>query len=254
MGFTRDSIVRRLPAILDETLRGVPADVAAGAAAGAAALKEEIASGTLAAGRLPRQPAGHSGWDGEYLAAATGATWLQAPWWLVENYFYRRLLAFAATETHPDPFARPKAAAAASGLAPFCTTVLPLCSSSSGPSPDSNTLRHLCLRSLWGNRADLSLSSGRVVGVPSLDAVATDKLLIDGIDAALAALAAAPSSAPVVIVLDNCGLELLCDLALADALLSAGRTVVLHAKVRVDGIWLCGAFAGRCTRRPPPPT
>lgn len=127
VGFTADSILRRLPAILDETVRHLPADVRAGAAAGVAALKEEIAGGVLHRDRLPRQPPAHCGWDTDYLAGVEGASWLQAPWFLVENYFYRRLLAVAATDAAPDPFAHAKAAAVASALRPFCDTVLPLC-------------------------------------------------------------------------------------------------------------------------------
>lgn len=262
VGFTADSILRRLPAILDETVRHLPADVRASAAAGAAALKDEIAGGVLHRDRLPRQPPAHCGWDADYLAGVEGASWLQAPWFLVENYFYRRLLAVAATDAAPDPFAHAKAAAVASAVRPFCDTVLPLCCPGAtvalyvrallyywrfvcraprclhpyiSQRADVCRLRPLCLRSLWGNRADLSLSAGRVEGAPDLAAAATDKLLVDDVDHAVAALASA-AGRTVVIVLDNCGLELFCDLALADALLVAGLSVILQAKVRYK--WL----------------
>jgi hypothetical protein len=105
------------------------------------------------------------------------------------------------------------------------------------PCPSAQLLRALLLRSLWGNRADLSLSAGKVVA--SASSTDSELLLADDTEAAVAlllqAVAARPPSSPsspplIALVLDNCGLELLSDLALVDALLRCGAHVLLHAK------------------------
>jgi hypothetical protein len=112
----------------------------------------------------------------------------------------------------------------------FLSTVLPLWKEAiEATARPRGWTRALLLRSLWGNRADLSLTGGKVhsdaaagdAGDTSHDAL----LLVDDSTAASADVEALlGGSAPhsIGIVLDNCGLELLTDLAWADALLTAG--------------------------------
>lgn len=109
--------------------------------------------------------------------------------------------------------------------------------------PPPHSLPDLILRSLWGNRADLSLSGGKVEHhaadevVAERASAAADKdedkgeekdkdaslLLWDDSDRAVRRLerALVREHGRVVFVVDNCGLELLCDLALIDSLLFA---------------------------------
>ncbi|OLP81075.1 Subtilin transport ATP-binding protein SpaT [Symbiodinium microadriaticum] len=81
------------------------------------------------------------------------------------------------------------------------------------------------LRSLWGNQADLSLSAGEVTSVSGEQ---LENLVSDHRSEALDLLLA---SKKVVVVMDNYGLEVLCDLVLVDAILSlTDAAVSLHVK------------------------
>jgi uncharacterized protein with ATP-grasp and redox domains len=105
-------------------------------------------------------------------------------------------------------------------------------------------LEDVILRSLWGNRADLSLSSGKSDSAAHDTHVPHDHLLVDNTSAVIAHMEAIKSvpleDRKCTIVLDNCGLELLTDLVLADALLRTHTfgAVVFHVKVR----FLMGLF------------
>ena len=111
------------------------------------------------------------------------------------------------------------------------------------------SLKALLYRSLWGNRADLSLSCGKVEETQNHGAATdADHVLVDQSDEVVSCIHAAAKrratagegGARIAIVLDNCGLEFVSDLALVDALLASGVAchVELHCKV---GDWCPGA-------------
>ena len=239
-GFTADTLLRRLPAILRETC------AAAAAPPALAQAVEATLCAPLAAGRLLPPPAA----DAEGLwAPASPAAPNSAPdsFWFQENVAYRHLLAL--WEAHglagQDPFAAQKAQALEAARPAFLAGLEGAGGEegSSGAAPAAG-LHAALLRSLWGNRADLSLSAGKVVpveaGAESGAAASAPEgldslLLANDAGAALALLLGGPQSAApreVAIILDNCGLELLADLRLADALLATGAAaaVTLHAK------------------------
>jgi len=238
-GFTRASIAERLPAILRETAASCaragalpPAALAAvGELADALARNEPLAP--LAA---PQPEALY--WDAPSAREHEGQRPLDVPWLWLENWVYKKLLDIVresgAAAAAFDPFLWQKREAIAAA-APAFATVLPL---AAAPKPD---LRAALLRSLWGNRADLSLSAGVVErpgdaaadGAGAGGAASTSTplqlaaeeaalLLSDDTAAAVELLRAAPPGGEVVVLLDNCGLELLSDLVLAHALLAGG--------------------------------
>jgi uncharacterized protein with ATP-grasp and redox domains len=160
----------------------------------------------------------------QHVAPFLATTWLDAPWFFVETYFFRRLLA-ATGYSQPgrrcgiDPFQQQKmlASEAAMDLA-----------AKLGESLDRFPL--LLASSLWANRVDLSLWPAGEESVPNRDSLAPkggDGLLVDDTPAALDALRSATS---VHIVLDNTGPELVADLTLSAAVLEMGAQVTLHAK------------------------
>ena len=233
-GFTEDTLLRRLPAILTETCRASHAPPAL-----ALAVAERLCAPLAAGALLPPPPV-----DAEGLwAAATPAAPNSSPasFWWQENVAYRHLLAL--WEEHglwpaQDPFANQKRESLASAAAAFVAGMG--ASSAGGAAPP---LGAALLRSLWGNRADLSLSAGRVDAAcagSAPAAAAGDSLLLANdapaalahLEAAAAAAAAAAQPLRLSIVLDNCGLELLQDLRLVDALLAAWpcARLTLHAK------------------------
>lgn len=161
--FTRDSVFVRLPAIVEETVKsndGAPGEWKAGMAA----LADEIrADGTITA--LEGDP--DAGWASSYTAPYIGQRWGSVPWFFLENYAYRRILALCRAHAGApgDPFIGQKRHALLTAIEPFCETVVPVAVAvAAGGSVSDATLGHLhavVLRSLWGNRADLSLTGGK---------------------------------------------------------------------------------------------
>lgn len=93
--------------------------------------------------------------------------------------------------------------------------------------------RTFLLRSLWGNKADLSLSGGvNVTQASKNSSKLEDNLLTKDLPAAVAYIESLERrhDASVAFMLDNCGLELLSDLLFAHALTGAGIRVTLHCK------------------------
>lgn len=242
-GFTDTSITTRLPLILSETLAHND-DAPTTLREALEQLRDEIARDAPLPPLAPHPSNAAAGFGD---APPAGGSWLRSPWFHVENYFYRRILdaCRAAGWGARDPFARQKAAALHSAAPAFAATVLPLA--------DSLDLRALLLRSLWGNRADLSLHTVAALEVEMTAAAAapggdteSGALLVDDTAAAVRLLqrAATGGDATVAILLDNCGLELLSDLVLVDGLLRTGvRTVVLFAKT--DPVFVSDA-TNRC--------
>jgi hypothetical protein len=173
-----------------------------------------------------------------YVQPLEGQTWLQVPWFFAETYFYRRVLAITGYFADgpgrgADPFAYQKRAGlettrlAIRALAERLTAWL----AAGGIRPE--TLVRLLTLDLWGNQADLSLwPADREDRSTQLDAGRRlERILVD--DAAQTAEHLIRSrGGRVDFIVDNAGFELVCDLALADALLSSGlaASVRLHLK------------------------
>ena len=230
--FTYDSVQRRLPLIAEAVIENNQFPEVLNA--GLKALASEIAAGEPL---KPLDSTNDPDWD-ELLAPLleNGETWFSAPWWISENYFYKRMLELtdsaAGVGPSVDPFEKQKADSLAGSADAFKSA----CSSGLSESLD---LRPLVGASLWGNLADLSLSAGAKLIAP--DAASSgggmssgsSMMLCDETEPLCDALAACTGK-EILIVLDNCGLELVSDLLLVDGLLRIVQPsrVVLHAKDR----------------------
>jgi uncharacterized protein with ATP-grasp and redox domains len=158
------------------------------------------------------------GWNAA-LAPYAADDWLTAPWFLVETYFYRRLAAIAGWFAGgPDLFAVQKARGLG-GAAPALASLL------AGLGHGDVAVARALLAALWGNRADLSLWPLDAPAAPATTAADAAGLLCDDRAAVLARLRAA--AGPVVLVADNAGFELACDLVLCDLLLAHGMAAPL---------------------------
>jgi uncharacterized protein with ATP-grasp and redox domains len=166
--------------------------------------------------------------------------WLQVPWFFSETYFYRRVLEetgyFRPGAGHGvDPYGRQKREGLESSqeaILAVATNVNALLSRDKGKPED---LSRLLKMNLWGNQADLSMwPAGQGEGPGHADDQARDShLLVDDSQRAGELLGASQGQqSRVDFILDNAGLELVNDLALADYLLgseTAGR-VRFHLK------------------------
>jgi uncharacterized protein with ATP-grasp and redox domains len=226
--FARRTIVERKPQIIRQVIEdnGYPP----GIVRALDAFREEIASRPMRP--LREQALDVALWNRE-LAAHGGQTWLEAPWYLAEAYFYRRLLETVRYfQPGPwkghDPFGKQKRKQeelAVERLAEGWGQLADV-----EPEVAFEALLHSCL---WGNRADLSNYTVAVQAHGGLAASQERRhVLIDHTDAVRVLLADGPER--VDFINDNVGLDLLFDLALADFLLVQGwaRAVVCHLKDR----------------------
>jgi len=225
--FAHNTLKVRVPAILRETLGGTafpPAIVA-----DLEALYAELVGGTI---RGLREDAADVAFWNAVSAPCIGRSWLDAPWFWAEAYFYRRVLeATRYFQPGPwqgyDPYLPKKRAEWSPNAAPATVERL-LRGLASDPAGRFEQLVHA---SLWGNRADLSYMVAAHLGGPADAAAERANLLADGTPAVWRMLAGRPLRR-VIFICDNTGAELLADLALADFLLDArlAGEVVLHLK------------------------
>lgn len=183
----------------------------------------------------------------EYIKPFTHQNWLQVPWFFAEEYFYLRVLE-ATGYYHPGPGHRidPYRLQKKWGLEAAREAIHHLSTYQAGLISDESSLLHglgiLMLIDLWGNQNDLSLWPVDISGEnqPTLSDLrkvesitSTQHLLVDDrLDVLQYLQGLDPEKAQVDFLIDNAGYELICDLVLADALLSRRqvRRIVFHVK------------------------
>jgi uncharacterized protein with ATP-grasp and redox domains len=182
-----------------------------------------------------------SAWDG-YIHPYLGLNWLEAPWFFIENYFYRRILEgsgyFERGKGYGlDPFRYQKH----TGFESSVDQIQTLCSQlnrmleSQGQIPSPTTAKAMLYSSLWGNQVDLSLwPTGEDQRPDHADlAEAQAYLLADDTNDLINIYPVNEGGwKRVDVLVDNAGFELVADLCLADYLLSAGicKRVRIHVK------------------------
>jgi uncharacterized protein with ATP-grasp and redox domains len=162
--------------------------------------------------------------------------WLQAPWFFVETYFYRRVMEAtgyfqegAATQGY-DPFAYQKQ----QGLTTQIPAIHNLCTAVRllSVTRRQQALTTLLHADLWGNQADLSLWPADKNEQPDSKEAHDEFLLADETTAVIRHLLSLPQPARIDLIADNAGFELAADLCLIDYLLrsNTAATVYLHLK------------------------
>jgi len=176
-----------------------------------------------------------------YTAPHLDQTWLEVPWFFAEHYFYRRILE-ATGYFRPgqgqgvDPFAAEKARGLLACQAATQALAVRMDGQPGDPGHNQPALSRLLLNAaLWGNQGDLSMWPVDKNDRPDhQDTSQQDAhLVVDETPAILTYLLKSSSlQEQVDLILDNAGFELVCDLALAEFLLSSGtaKTVQLHLK------------------------
>ncbi len=221
--FARRTMSVRLPGIVEEIVRG-NADYPGSIRLSLEALSRELDRDAPLRAAVPPAP-DCDAWVSSF-EPHRGSSWLSAEWFFAEHLFYRRIIeAVRWWETGRDPFRPAKEEAyrdpALRGLVEEALEGRVR----AGERRDSaERLARLLLRSLWGNRADLSHRRASALGT------GPGELLADDRERAIDALLA--SRGPVHLVTDNAGPELAMDLVLADSLLASGTgALFLHVKL-----------------------
>ncbi len=234
--FAHYTITRRFKNILDQVIAGYPwkEDVLARLNA----LRDQIPRSPL---RLLEDASApdEQAWN-LYLRPYQQLSWLEAPWFLVETYFFRRILAATGyykdgSGKSQDPYAGQKRQAytgVLEALGSFYNLTGGQIFADGGQTELLSEVLRLCL---WGNQADLSMWSvddQKQPQRPQEGALHAHLLDDHSMAASQYLLSLANCSARVDFVLDNVGVELAYDLALADLLIlnQLASQVVLHVK------------------------
>jgi hypothetical protein len=224
--FARRTITERKPQIIAQVLAdfAYPPEIVANVEA----LRDELATQPIQPLRESAPDVGF--WNAE-IASYSGKTWLEVPWYFAETLFYRKLLEamhyFQPGEWQGvDPFQKAKDRQIATDIHKAASEWSDL--SDLPPHEAFEVLLHSCL---WGNRTDLSNHTVTRRGSTGL-ASRQDrhKILIDDTEPLYQLLSA--SVPRLDFINDNCGIDFLTDLALADFLLQKGWVdeIVMHLK------------------------
>ncbi len=259
--FAHNTLKVRVPAILRDMIAAndFPTDVLENLEA----LYAELTGGVIRP--LEEAAADVTEWNrlsGEQL----GHSWLDAPWYWAEAYFYRRVLeATGYFQPGPmqgfDPFGSTKRREWAPDAAPAAVeSVL------ANLTEDSRAqFEQLLHASLWGNRTDLSYMVAAHLGATAGPGDERSNLLVDDWLTVLIHLLRHEGER-VGIITDNAGTELLMDVALADFLLRLDLASEVHMHLKpqpfyvsdamisdladgVDALIAAGGLAGKLGRR-----
>lgn len=149
-------------------------------------------------------------------------TWHSIPWWFAENYEFvclNQIQKQTKRENQPtDPFFYLKQKALETAISLFPPLVKPLLvETRKHTSLTKEVFTQALLRILWGNKADLSMSGGKV-NQNEIKSESSNLLLIDAMDDVWEFLEKRTLKRMIVCA-DNTGLEILCDFALIAILL-----------------------------------
>jgi uncharacterized protein with ATP-grasp and redox domains len=185
------------------------------------------------------------------LEAYRDHNWLEAPWFVVETYFYRRILEATGyfqdgTGQEVDPFAYQKRRGLEISHDPILALSERIESLISPGNQDELTLEELLRVDLWGNQADLSIwpAGGQSDPTHRDDSQQQAHMLAD--DSRTVARFLFERVLPVQrmdLLVDNAGFELVVDLYLALYLLHAGITEKIQLNLKPHPTFVSDATA-----------
>ncbi len=235
--FANDTITVRLPRIgrqvLDENV------LSATAVSAIKSLLAEIPEGKLRP--LPDTHASDAAAWNAALQPYLSQNWLEPPWFVVETYFYRRIIsAVDYFTTGIDPFAWQKQSSlhkTIDGIRAMSRHVAQALKDGWQPHHFLTLLK----QDLWGNQVDLSLWSTE--NSPDHGAESqNDFLLVDDGTAVTSYLTSINHKSPRVdFIVDNAAFELIGDLCLADYLLSSHHVQQVHLHLKLHPTFVSDA-------------
>lgn len=166
--------------------------------------------------------------------------WHAIPWWLAENYEFLLLnhIQHMDPSLPKDPFfaLKSKALAAVAGqIQPFFSPLLAKLQNESAIT--EQVFLSALLTLLWGNKADLSMSSGVVEGKSLLHQSSSNQILVDHSKEAWQFLRDREVR-EIAVFADNSGLEMLCDFLFITLLLAAFPHCSVHYVVKASPVFV----------------
>jgi hypothetical protein len=250
--FAHQTITNRLPRIARQTLQSRAWH--AEAQRGLQALLAEMPHGKMTALDDPHAPDA-AAWERDF-APYLGQTWLEAPWFAAETYFFRRIL--QATDYYQpgagfmvDPYLMHKEQDLP-GILPAIQQFYAAAGAghpSETPPPQANAellARRLRL-AIWGNQADRSMwpaGSSEQPDAPAVDRLDEMLLADQSREASQTVCTLENSRRRIDFILDNAGMELAYDLVLVDFLLRTGLAEQTRLHVKPHPTYVSDATAG----------
>jgi len=191
-------------------------------------LERETLDGYIS--RLPDTAPDRGYWDSSG-DAFYGRRWTDVPFLWAESFFYRRVLeAVRYFEQGPwyrlDPFRAKKT----SELHDQRVSALLEQLDAVGTVTDADAFAVFLHGAVWGNKADLGYEMGRHAAGLAASHGRAPQLLVDSTSAAWTYIAEQQPET-IIVIADNAGAELICDLLLIDFLLrEPDRTIEIHLK------------------------
>lgn len=166
--------------------------------------------------------------------------WHAISWWLAENYEFLLLnhIQHLDKSLPKDPFFALKSKAlstVADQIEPFFAPLLAKLRNE--PSISKEVFVSALLTLLWGNKADLSMSSGVVEGKSLLHTSSSNLILLDHSKEAWDFLQS-HAVQEIAVFADNSGLEMLCDFLFITLLLSAFPRCSVHYVVKASPVFV----------------
>jgi uncharacterized protein with ATP-grasp and redox domains len=241
--FTHRSIVERLPKIGRRMLavNSFPSPVAAELEA----FIDSIPDGPIMAVGDEDAPDA-ADWQ-QYLEPYLGQDWLHPPWFVVEVYFYRQVLAISGyfrdgPGRGVDPFAYDKY----QGLEVALTAIRELSGRVEANLGQDGRQRHvltnLLFADLWGNQADMSMWPAGTDEVEDAQQPQAHTLVDDSAEVVTHLFERPAPAEQVDILLDNAGFELVADLHLAVYLLTHNLAQHIRLLAKVHPIFVSDAL------------
>lgn len=238
--FAEDTVKRRMPDIARQVLAENALSTAATTAV--QALIADMPEGQLRPLQDTHAPDSEMWQDA--INRQQQQTWLSAPWFFSETYFYRRLIeAVDYFGSSYDPFAvhKKKATEAEPDRLAALAEQLSVALSVGW---NVAAFHRMLAADLWGNQADLSLWATDATDKPDHEDEGAQQshTLVDDSTAVSDYMASLPPGR-VDFILDNAGFELYGDLALADYLLSSGKVERVHFHAKLHPTFVSDATA-----------
>ncbi|KAF0736474.1 hypothetical protein Ae201684P_007265 [Aphanomyces euteiches] len=233
--FAREAMESRLPVLLNDMAdqNAKHGTLDAKNIANLRALANEVATNQPI--RALSNPESDPVWHVDWKKYAEGHTWHNAAWFFAEVYLFRLVLDVTGFEVHGvDPYHCQKMAELDDPTPWRLLESAALLHDLDSPIDEKLTI--LIKLSLWGNKADGAYKQVKdsIRGSHATLDVDDAYLLTDHTPQVIAHLTKLDGTKPVHFINDNCGTEILLDLALADHLLTNNwcPSIILHTKAK----------------------
>uniref|UniRef100_K3WZW1 Sugar phosphate phosphatase n=1 Tax=Globisporangium ultimum (strain ATCC 200006 / CBS 805.95 / DAOM BR144) TaxID=431595 RepID=K3WZW1_GLOUD len=249
--FANESYVERLPALVDDVARRNRARLSAQQLDALAKLANDMkqdavipmpASFGEEATLAPLTPHWNQVLDGH------GYTWQNSPWFLSEQYMFHVVLLIAGYySTGIDPFHPSKAAELSEGTPWNLLQSAVELSAADAVASRHEQLKRFIKLCLWGNKADgcYTVVKDTISGENASLAIDDKYLLVDHSDKVITFLEnlAVEKKGDIAVqyINDNCGTELLLDLALADHLITHSWSASVTFNVKAEPMYVSDA-------------